>query len=264
MVKVRIGLVTLALLVALAGPVDAKQQYGDELELPIPITLPMHPGQTAWLPLVWLADDTVDEVAVTVTAPAGYSVEYPAGRAFTSLYGSASLAKHNIDFSAFKLSVPYGASGLVKVDVHATWVRRGNNGNGNGNGAGTPGSLDVSVTVPLVAYLGRDLATTPSSVAVKAANPAWVELPFRGGAPMLHDFRVTVAGPPGLVVTYPGNGASSGLNDSPSLQGGASDHSAVRLDATAVPKGAHTLTVTATYATATPKTVTLEVPLAVS
>lgn len=262
--KVRIGLLALALVVGLAAPADAKPVFGDEIERVTATAPVMHPGQTAWLSMVWEASDTVDEFAVTVRAPEGFAVAYPDGGTDTSLFGSASLAKRTQDFTAFRLSVPYGATGPVELEVHATWVRRGNNGNGGGNGAGTPGSLATTLSVPLEPYTGPALAATPGPLAVRQDAPGWVELPFVGGAPRLDGVQVTVAGPPELVVTYPGEGTFAGLSQEPSLLGGAADHAAVHLDASALEPGTHPLTVTVAYDAGGPATVTLEVPLAVS
>lgn len=262
--KVRIGLLALAMVVGLAAPADAKQVFGDEIERITAAAPAVHPGQTAWLSMVWEASDTVDEFAVTVRAPAGFAVAYPDGRSDTSLFGSASLAKRTQDFTAFRLSVPYGVTGPVELEVRATWVRRGNNGGGGGNGAGTPGSLDTTLAVPLEPYAGTALAETPGPLAVRQDRPAWVELPFVGGAPRLDGVQVTVAGPPGLVVTYPGEGTAAGLSQEPTLLGGATDHAAVHLDASALAVGTHPLTITVAYDAGGPATLTLEVPLAVS
>jgi hypothetical protein len=112
-------------------------------------------------------------------------------------------------------------------------------------------SADYTLTVPLVAYTGTAVTMTTTSVAVSKATPSWVKVAFTGGAPSLKDVRVTATGPAGLVVTYPGDGTSSGLNDGATLLGGASDFTSFRLDASALAAGTYPLDLVETYTTAT-------------
>jgi hypothetical protein len=215
----------------------------------------MKPGQTAWVSMIWTAPTSNDltDFKVTATPPAGYAVSYPADKAFTSLYGSSTLVKKTSDFTAFKLSVPYSATGTVSIPVTVSYLNKG-----------TLESQATTLSVPLVAYAGVNLTQVTTSVTVPKATPTWTQLSFTGGAPMLSKFKVTVTGPAGLVVIYPGDAKSAGLNSGDSLQGGATDFTAVKLDATALAKGTYDLTVTETFERPTAVTNTGKVSLVVS
>ena len=220
----------------------------------------MHPGQSAWVSVGWAAPTNITNVAVTVTAPPGFSVRYPSDRAFSSLYGSASLAGGTQDFTAFHLTIPYGATGPVSLDLHATWDPGNSHKHNDTDGKR---SLDTTLTVPLAPYTGPDLAVTTTSVTVSRATPAWVRLDVRGGAPSTTGFRLTASGPPGLVVSYPGDGSSSGLDAGDPLLGGATDFTAFHLDASELDPGTYDLQLDETYTTAAAGRATGEVHLVV-
>ena len=222
----------------------------------------MHPGQTAWVSVAWTAPGKVSNVAVTVTAPAGFTVAYPSGRAYTSLYGSASLAQGTQDFTAFRLSVPYGATGSASVALHATW----DPGNSGAKREPTTGrrSLDTTLEIPLTTYVGPDLTVATKEVTASAATPTWVRVDVRGEAPSTTGLRATASGPADLLVTYPGDGTSSGLNDGDTLLGGATDFTSFRLDASALEPGTYPLDVALSYATDAPRTGTERISLVVA
>jgi hypothetical protein len=254
-----LGLAAVLLGGALATPAAA--EAADALT-PVTTTTPtMHPGQTAWVSVAWAAKSNVSNVAVTVTAPAGYTVSYPSDRAFTSLYGSASLAGGTQDFTAFRLSIPYTASGTASLTLHATWDMGLGKKDNDTTGRRTQ---DYTVAVPLVAYTGTPLTMTTTSLTVSKSTPSWVKVAFTGGAPSLRDVRVSATGPAGLVVTYPSDGTSSGLNDGSTLLGGASDYTSFRLDAQGLAPGTYPLDLVETYATAATGRSTGRVNLVVS
>ena len=199
----------------------------------------MHPGEAAWVAVVWEAGTTVDNFTVSATAPAGVTVGYPAGRSTTSLYGSSTLVKKTQDFSAFRVSAPYAATGSVTLQLHTTWTED--------HGHRDDVSMDSTLVVPLTPYTGPDLSWSTTSADVLRNTPTWVSVALRAGAPRLDHVEITIAGPAGLGVAYPGGRASSGLNDGPSLLAGAFDHADVHLDASALTPGTYDLTVTAAY-----------------
>ena len=150
-------LATLAALVAAAPPAAAAAA---EVEAITTTTPAMNPGQTAWVSVIWKADKNITSFRVTAAPPAGVTVSYPSDRAYTSLYGSSSLAKNTQDFTAIKVSVPYSASGSVTLPLTVTWK------NGSSNRTAT-----TNLTIPLVAYAGPDLSLVTTSLRVPQATP---------------------------------------------------------------------------------------------
>ena len=212
-------------------------------------------GETAWISVVWAADKTIDEFAMTVTAPADYTVAYPGGRSSSSLYGSSSLAKNVEDFGAFSLTAPYNSDASVTLQLHASWTRANDH---------KSGAVDTTLTVPLTTYAGPPFTLTTTSVSVSHDTPAWVQLALTGKAPSVDDVRFTVAGPDGLGIVYPGDGTSAGLNGGSGVVAGASDYAGVRLDASALAPGTYPLTVTVSYRDSASETWTGRVSLVVS
>lgn len=66
-------------------------------------------------------------------------------------------------------------------------------------------------------------------------------------APSLNDFRMTADAPVGAVVSYPGNGSSSGLYRGDQLHQGEADVSAFRLDVSGLKPGQYEFKVLLTY-----------------
>ena len=256
----RIGIVAAVVAVTMAHAAPASANHTEVTQ--VTTTAPaMHPGETAWVSVVWTAPETVLEFAVEAIAPPGFEVAYPAGRVDTSLDGSSSLAGSTQDFTAFRLTVPYSASGSAVVTLDASW-RNGNNG--NGVGLGSKGSSTTTITIPLVPYTGPDLTQVTTSVTVPRSTTTWVKLAFTAEAPRLQDFRLTASGPVGLTIGYPADGTSSGLGAGADLQGGDTDATWVRLDASQLAPGTYTLAFTASYRRLLPGTTTGKVTLVVS
>ncbi|MBW8826017.1 MAG: hypothetical protein JF603_06685 [Acidobacteria bacterium] len=247
------GLVPVAAVLAMAPAASAAPKAKVDL---VTSTVPaMHSGETAWVSTVWSTSATITDFTATMSATDGATVAYPAGRAFTSLYGSSSLAGDTQDFAAFKITVPYSASGSVTVSVSATWVD---------GSKGKPDSLTSTVIIPLSRYAGPSLTQVTTQVSVPRATPTWVQLRFTGSAPMLDGFRVSVTGPTGLAVVYPGDGSSSGLNGTTGLQGGVTDYAGIRLDAGKLTPGSYALRLTETFSRPDPTTETGTVTLVVA
>ena len=246
----RIGIVAAVLVATLAHAAPASAAHTEVTQ--VTTTAPaMHPGGTAWVSVVWTAPDTALEFAVTGSAPDGFEVGYPADRSDTSLYGSSSLAGDTQDFTAFRLTVPYSATGTATVTLDATW-RNGNSG--NGVGLGSKGASTTTLDIPIEPYTGPDLTQVTTSVTVPRSTPTWVKLAFTAEAPLLQDLRVTAAGPSGLTIGYPADGTSSGLEGGAALHGGDTDVAGMRLDASKLAPGTYALTVTASYRMLQPAT----------
>jgi hypothetical protein len=251
-------LVALAATVPLASPASADPK--PDVTRVTAVAPAMNPGQTAWVSVAWSARTPISNFAVTARASDGVTVGYPAGRAFSSLYGSASLAGGTSDFTSFRVTVPWSASQSVALDLHVTW----DPGKGSkANDTSGKRSMDTTFSIPLVPYVGPDLSQQTEAVTVSQATPSWVDLSFRGRAPSLHDFELTVSGPGELVIGYPGDRRSTSLAAASTLLAGATDTAAVRLDASALTPGTYELELTETYTTSAPRQTTGKVQLVV-
>ncbi len=272
------GMVVLAALTAvLLGPLLAPASAG-----PGPDKTGVHaittqtaavvPGQSAWLSVVWGADQTVTDWSTTVTAPAGVGVSYPTtrGGSDTSLYGSATLVGTTRDFTAFKLSVPYTRTAPFQITLQSTYTSTcGDNGQCKNNGGGNDDkvrdySTAATVTVPVVPATGPEFTQDTARLTVLAGSNAFVQLAFTGGQADLSDFTVRlVPVPAALAVAYPGDAAVSRPAGGSALRGRTTDQIAVRLDATTLARGTYTLPLLITYSAAAPRSTSGTVTLVV-
>ena len=235
-------------------------------------TAPVVPGQSAWLSVVWTADQTVTDWSTTVTTPAGVTVSYPTtrGGSDTSLYGSATLVGSTRDFTAVKLAVPYTQTTSFQVTLLSTYTGTcGDNGQckeqggGNDDKAGEH-STSATVTVPVQPAVGSAFTQNTTSLSVAAGSNAFQDIAFTGGQADLADVSVRLGTlPAGLTVGYPGDAAVSRLAGGSSLVGGSTDHVAVRFDATGLAAGTYTLPLVITYTAAAPRTASGTVTLVV-
>lgn len=224
----------------------------------------MNPGQTAWVSVDWRSSTDVYNFAVTIDAPKDYVVSYPSGRAFTSLYGSSSLAGGTEDFTAFKISVPYSAHGAAVITLNVAWTTSSTTSGNSGSGSSGNEQLNANLKIPLKDYQGISLNLLTNSVDVSRTSAAYVAVHFEGLAPSLNNFTVTVSAPTGIIVTYPSNGSTSGLNGGTSLFNGIPDFVAFHIDASGVPPGTYPLTLNESFDTSSHQTTTSVVDLVVS
>jgi len=230
------------------------------------------PGQSAWLAVVWTADQTVTDWSTTVTAPAGVTVSYPTtrGGSDTSLYGSATLVGSTRDFTAVKLAVPYTQTQSFSVTLVSTYTGTcGDNGQCKEQGGGNDDkvrehSTSATVTVPVQPAVGPAFTQVTSTVSVAAGSNTYQDIAFTGGQADLADLTVRLGTlPAGLAVGYPGNASESRLARSGSLVGGTTDHVAVRFDTTGLAPGTYPLPLVISYTAAAPQTVSGTVTLVV-
>ena len=227
-------------------------------------------GQSAWVAVVWTADQTVGDWSTTVSAPAGVAVSYPTtrGGGDTSLYGSATLVGATTDFTAFKLAVPYTQRASFPVVVTSTYTRCGDNGQCKDQGIGNDGrtgTTTVTVTVPVVAATGAPFTQDTTTVTLAAGSSSFAQIAFTGGQTDLAGFTVRAGAlPAGLRVTYPGDRSASSLNGGSSLPGRATDHVSLRFDVSGLPPGRYVVPLTISYTAAAPATAPGTVALVVS
>jgi hypothetical protein len=235
-------------------------------------TAPVVPGQSAWLSVVWAADQTVTNWSTTVVAPAGVGVSYPTtrGGTDTSLYGSATLVGNTQDFTAFKLAVPYTQTTTFQVTLVSTYRSTcGDNGQCKDNGGGNDDkvrdfSTSATVTVPVQPAVGPAFTQDTTTVPVAAGSNAFQPLSFTGGQADLADFTVRLGAlPAGLAVGYPGDASVSRPTAGSSLLGRSADTVAVRFDVTRLAPGSYRVPLVIGYTGAAPKTASGTVTLVV-
>jgi hypothetical protein len=230
------------------------------------------PGQSAWLSVVWAADQTVTNWSTTVVAPAGVGVSYPTtrGGADTSPYGSATLVGNTQDFTAFKLAVPYTQTTMFQVTLVSTYTSTcGDNGQCKDNGDGNDDkvrdlSTSATVTVPVQPAGGPAFTQDTTTVPVAAGSNTFQQLSFTGGQADLADFTVRLGAlPAGLAVGYPGDASVSRPTAGTSLPGRRTDTVAVRFDVTRLAPGSYRVPLVIGYTGAAPKTAAGTVTLVV-
>jgi hypothetical protein len=238
-----------------------------------PITAPLVPGQSAWVSVVWTADQTVENWSTTVTAPAGVGVSYPTtrGGSDTSLYGSDTLVGDTADFTAFRLAVPYTQRTTFPVTVTSTYTSTcGDNGQCKDRGSGNDDkarsfSTTATVQVPVVPAVGPAFVQRTTQLSIVAGSDSFQDIAFTGGLADLANFSVRLGAlPAGLQVAYPAGATATGLAGSTTLTGGKTDHVSVRFIATKLAPGTYHLPVTISYTAATPQTASGTVTLVVS
>jgi hypothetical protein len=224
------------------------------LALVIPALAPMLPGQQGWVSALWEANHDVCNVQVIATGP-GLKIAYPANTGpFSSLYTSNGLAKTNVDYSALNIAVDHAVTAPVTVTLTVSWQALPPNVINKNDDlktkkfvcTGDKGSQTITATLPVSASTGAAVIQKTTTVAVPRSTPSWVTMTFRGTKPGLANFRVTLAPPAGMTVSYPGDASSAGVNGAPTLAVGQDDYVAVRLDASGLATGVYQVPVTAT------------------
>lgn len=234
------------------------------------MTAPLAPGESAWVAVVWAADETVTNWSTTVTAPAGVTVSYPAtrGGTDTSLYGAATLVGQTVDFTAFRLAVPYGQRTTFTVTVTSTYKPCGDNGQCKNQGQGNDdrtATTTATVTVPVVPAVGPPFTQDTTRIAIAAGSSDFQRIAFTGGQTDLAAFTVQVGAlPAGLQIAYPGDRTASTLNGGSTLVGSSTDHVGIRFVATSLPVGTYAVPLVISFTAAVPVTTTGAVTLVVS
>jgi hypothetical protein len=120
---------------------------------------------------------------------------------------------------------------------------------GFGSGRSTPVSKSLTVTLPVVAATGAAAQLLTTTVGpITAGTAQYVQLSFKGVKPRVTGVAVTIATKPAaLVVTYPGDRASSSMSQDSTLDVDETDTAAVRLDTANLAPGSYPLGVDLAY-----------------
>lgn len=231
-------LVVLACVVLLLVPPAAAADK-TEATLLTPETAAVIVGDTAWLALMWEATGDLRNFEVTVSEDGGAEIGYPLNtRDRAAPYHSVDLLDGEIDYTAIAFRYPEEAKSQkeAKLTVVATW-----------DGEKGLDSDKFKITVPLVVYDGDDLRRVTDTVSVQSGQVEWVEIAYSGLAPHLTGFSLTVDGPDGVGILYPGDGTATSLHSDATLQDGETDVARFRIDASAVEPGLFELGIVASY-----------------
>ncbi|MFV1970063.1 MAG: hypothetical protein ACC683_03545 [Acidimicrobiia bacterium] len=238
-----------ALLATFATPALA----GDEakVQLKTKKTAAVVEGDTAWVAISWMAKkaDASDFRITASTNNAGVTISYPENTdPHSSLWDTDTLSNGEIDFTSLQVSVPYGSKD-VKLIVAATWTSDGKKQ-----------SKDYKVKVPVARFKGDDVAqstddvgSVPIATAAELDNASddgkgsWLGVDWTGLAPVVEKVQMTVTGPKGLVITYPGEGSFTSLYYDDTLEDSETDTARFRVDTSGMTAGKYTLDLELSY-----------------
>lgn len=256
--------VCVATLVAtLSTPANAQARM--DISLATASLAKMLPGQSGWVALNFLGHPTAGlcEVELTATAPAGITVKYPGGRAFSAPYKDATFASLEIDYIAISLTVPAAVTAGQSISFNSSYIECEKNKN-----HADPGKKRVSmsgvVPLPIEPNTGAAFTqTTTQTQAFTAGTSDWVKVNYTGMAPGLTDFKVRVTDAAGAKVSYASEAATaSGLSQTSTLGVKQTDFASIRIDTTGMTAGNYTMKTVATYGSpvvSVPGTLTLVV-----
>lgn len=203
-----------ALLLTLAPAAGAQgSDYKDKsLELRTTRTAAVTAGDTAWVLLQWKGLTDIDDFRLQATGRDGVAVSYPANTGdHASFMQGSSLEEGRVDVMALQVTVPPDARGQAWIDVSFTWTAYGEQRRAS-----------TKIRVPAVRYTGADYEIIDRTVRKGDTGELWAEITYRGLAPSLQDFRVTVPDADGLDVYFPRRDHSS-LNSDAELEDGETD-----------------------------------------
>ncbi|MFN3216076.1 MAG: hypothetical protein ACE367_06240 [Acidimicrobiales bacterium] len=202
----------LVLAMAPAAGAQGSNYERKSLELRTTRTAAVTAGDTAWVLLQWKGLTDVDDFRLQASGRDGVEVSYPANTGdHTALMQGSSLKKGRVDVMALRVTVPADAGRQVLVDVKFSWTAFGESRNAS-----------TTIRVPVVRYTGADYEIIDRTIRKGDNGDLWAEITYRGLAPSLQDFRVTVPDADGLDLYFPRRDHSS-LNGDAELEDGETD-----------------------------------------
>lgn len=242
-----------SLVVCLLGlgllPSPASARHKGDLDMVNSAGIPMVPGQSGWTGVIWRADDEdLTEFSVTVEAPPGWGVTYPENRVTdTSLWDNDTLSEDEVDFTAFRLSVPENtpAPSWRSVDVYVSYsyMKHGRKEKEENE--------HFTLAVPVIAPANPAFSQVTGSLGEFAPDSrSWVDVLYKGRATAF-DFRLSVTDAAGAAITYPGDGTFTSLNGDSVLEVGETDRASFLLDTTGLTPGTYTMQTDVSHRVAT-------------
>lgn len=245
----RLSRITLlaAVIMTVAAPVSAQKPGAPvTVELITDSVASIVSGDTVWVSFLWTAEGgDVDDFQVTASKDGDVEIMYPENTgSFTSLMADATLSEGEIDFTSIRLTVPYDSrNSRFNLEVSYTFdgktyddfVFEGK------------ATSSARFTVPTTTYVGEDLSVVErAEQTIPAGSGGWIEFGYSGIAPVLNDFKVTLADSAGIPVEYPQGTFTSLVHDS-DLSAGETDFAGIYLDTSGIEPGTYTLSVLTTW-----------------
>lgn len=233
--KLITALMAASLIVAFAQPASAKGEA--TLVQKTKRTAAIVEGDTAWVSVTWTArhGDVFDVKMYAFPDAKDVTVQYPENTGdHSSLMVDDTVLEKEIDFSSFRLHVPYGTK-QFKMRIVATW-----------NDGKRDFKDEFVVHVPVGRHNGDDVAQSTTDLGAIGSEPVWAGVTWTGIAPVVEDVRMTVD-VPGAVVTYPNEGSFTSLYYDDTLEDGETDTTRFLLDASSLTPGAYSGDVTLSY-----------------
>ncbi len=213
------------LLLGLAGPAGAQSSgsdYADKsLQLNTTRTASITAGDTAWVLLQWKGLTDVTDFELRATGTDGATVSYPTNTGDHSSFMQGSfIDEGRLDSTALKVTVPADAKKAVYLNISFTWTAYGESR-----------QASTQIRVPVIDHKGDDYQIVDRAVRPGIDGDMWVEITYRGIAPSLTDFRVTVpkAADKDVDLYFPRTDHSS-LNSDSELEDRETDYIRFRFD----------------------------------
>lgn len=245
---------TLLLMLATALPASAQQS--GRVELLTEESSVVFAGESVWVTFNWTADrSAISQFEATVTANRGVEIEYPTNTGtFTGLMNGHHLDVGEIDFTAIKVTVPFGESKDVRLRFTVSYD----------DGTGRIRTDRFRAEIPIEAFEGRGtVIQLDSSTTVAAGSSQWIDVDYTTRAPRADDMSMTISDSAGLTVVYPAAGAATSLHHDHRLSRGETDTARFRVDTEGATPGDYVLSTTTTY-TLDGRTRTLEGTVTIS
>lgn len=257
----RLGLTALSMAALLIAIPQMAETQKIKRKRPLMLTkrLPkLAPGDTIWAHVFWQGRNiSVENMQMTVTAPDGYLVAYPGGRAYASPNQGNVLDVDEIDYATFRLTVPPTATkSNIKLQVQLSYEQ-----------AGKQLKKKYKVRVPVRLTKNDDIEMLSQEVGPLAPNAnTWVHLQFEGHA-NCSGFELVVLDSAGAGIYYPGGRTYSGLAQNSTLDDGEIDYAALKIDTNGMAEGDYTLKAELRFMVAgasAGSTIPLDIPMTVS
>lgn len=225
------------MVIGVASPAVAKSP---EADLKTKKAATIVAGDSAWLAINWKGNSgEITNFQVTAEAPAGIEVAYPDNTpGFTGLMNGHVLSEKELDYTALRVSVPYGQTEDFEIVLTASYMS---------DGIAVKDTFNVKVPVAVYEADQDIVQVTGSAGSIPAGDADWAEVDFSGLAPMAEGFQMVVTDSDGLTIEYPTDEPFTSLYFDSALEDGETDFAAFWVDTTDAAAGTYTLSLEVTY-----------------